>query len=169
MTHASENTQTHAASRFIAAPRRVIYQAYLEPEALASWRPPQGMRAEIHEFDPREGGAFRMSFAYRDTKHAVAGKTSEHADTFHGQFVELVPDRRIVERVEFESNDPAFAGAMTITTTLTAKANGTDITILCENVPRGIRAEDHEIGMTSTLANLAAFTEHHPAVTGRSP
>jgi hypothetical protein len=57
---------------------------------------------------------------------AVRGKTSAHADVFHGRFVELVPHERVVELVEFESDDPAFAGAVTIATTLAAGGGGTE-------------------------------------------
>ena len=159
MTHASGGKRTDSASRVIMASPRTIYRAFLDPEAVVSWRPPDGMKGRIYAFDPREGGIFRMSFAYTDTDHTVRGKTSEHADVFQGRFLELVPDERIVERVEFESDDPAFAGAMTITTTLAAVPGGTKVTILCENVPSGIRASDHQTGMTSTLKNLAAFAE----------
>lgn len=37
---------------------------------------------------------------------------------------------------------------------------GTKVTIVCKNVPVGIKQEDHEAGMSSTLANLAAFFEY---------
>ena len=99
-----------------------------------------------------------MSFDYTDTRHGVAGKTSEHADIFHGRFLELGPDKRIVELVEFESADPAFAGVMTITTTLVPVSEGTEVTFTAKNVPAGIRPEDHQKGMKSTLENLAHFT-----------
>ena len=159
MTNASGNKRTDSASRVIKASPRTIYQAFLDPEAVASWRPPEGMKAHIYAFDPREGGIFRMSFAYIDSDHAVRGKTTEHADVFQGRFLELVPDERIVELVEFESDDPAFAGAMTVITTLAAVPGGTEVTIECEDVPDGIRPDDHQAGLTSTLKNLAAFTE----------
>jgi len=71
----------------------------------------------------------------------------------------MVPNERIVEAVEFITEDPAFSGEMTITTTLTGVPKGTEVTILCENVPVGIGPDDHEQGMTSSLENLAAFTE----------
>ena len=100
-----------------------------------------------------------MSFGYTDTNHLVRGKTSEHADVFQGRFLELTPDRRIVELIEFESGDPAFAGAMTVTTTLVPVPGGTKVTFLCENVPVGIQPGDHYKGMMSTLKNLAAFTQ----------
>jgi uncharacterized protein YndB with AHSA1/START domain len=71
----------------------------------------------------------------------------------------LVPDERIVQLVEFESADPAFAGTMKMTWTLTPVPGGTEVAICCENVPEGVREEDHAAGMKSTLANLAAFVE----------
>ena len=149
--------RTDTASRVIRAPADKIYAAHLDPRAVVAWRPPQGMRAEIEMFDAREGGGYRMAFIYEDA--SVRGKTSANADVFEGQFVELVPEQRIVERVVFESDDAAFAGAMTVMTTLTPVPGGTEVGIVCENVPVGIRAEDHAMGMASTLANLAAFLE----------
>jgi uncharacterized protein YndB with AHSA1/START domain len=86
--------------------RKGSTKAFLDPGAVASWRPPDGMKCQI--FDAREGGIFRMRFSYTDSDHNVCGKTSEHADVFSRQFLQLVPDERIVERVEFESDDPAF-------------------------------------------------------------
>ena len=114
--------RTDKASRVIRASAQKIYAAHVDPQAVAQWRPPQGMRAEIYSFDARAGGGYRMAFVYEDA--SVAGKTSANADVFAGQFVELVPGERIVERVEFQSDDPAFAGAMTITTTFTETAGG---------------------------------------------
>jgi uncharacterized protein YndB with AHSA1/START domain len=148
-----------SASRIIKASPHSIYRALMDPEALAAWRPPEGMTGEMLAFDGREGGRYRMSLTYIGTGHDLRGKTTEHADVVEGRFLELVPDLRVVEVVEFESDDPAFAGAMTITTALAAVPGGTEVAIRCENVPDGIRPEDHQEGLASTLANLAAFTE----------
>lgn len=57
------------------------------------------------------------------------------------------------------SDDPSFAGKMTMTWTLAAVQEGTEVTVVCEEVPEGIRREDHDAGLRSTLKNLAAFTE----------
>jgi len=70
------------------------------------------MKGHVHAFDPRLGGTFRMSLAYEDLAASRAGKTTENTDTFRGRFVELVPDERIVEVFEFESEVPGLAGEM---------------------------------------------------------
>jgi uncharacterized protein YndB with AHSA1/START domain len=154
----SLNKRTDTATAIIRSTSQIIYEAFLNPEAVSKWRPPKGMTCHIYEFNPREGGTFRMSFDYMNAHHEVAGKTSEHADIFHGRFLELIPARRIVELVQFESPDPSFAGEMKITTTLVPVAGGTEVTFSADNVPAGIRPEDHHKGMMSTLENLAEFT-----------
>ncbi|WP_240339687.1 SRPBCC domain-containing protein [Halobacillus ihumii] len=76
-----------------------------------------------------------------------------------GKFLELVPDKRIVQSVIFDSDDPAFSGEMRQKWLLEAISEGTKVTIVCENVPEGIRKKDHDEGLKSTLENLASFTE----------
>lgn len=100
-----------------------------------------------------------MSLTYVEADHSPRGKTSEHTDVFRARFLELIPDERIVQLIEFESKDPAFAGPMMIKWTLAVVAGGTEVTVLCENAPEGVRPDDHVAGVRSTLENLAAFTE----------
>ncbi len=147
------------ASRIIRASPQVIYRALLDPAAMIVWRPPEGMHGVMYEFDPRVEGIFRMALVYNNTDHALQGKTSGDTDVATVRFVELMEDERVVEAAEFESDDPAFAGTMIITTTLVPVSGGTEVTIACSNVPSGIRPEDHYQGISSTLKNLAAFTE----------
>jgi uncharacterized protein YndB with AHSA1/START domain len=146
-------------SSIIHAPRKVIYQAFLNPDALASWRAPKNMQARVHEFDAREGGAYRMSLTYTEPENSPGGKTSEDTDIFQGKFIELVPYEKIVELIEFESRDARFAGKMTMTTSFTEVGAGTEVTVFCENLPTGIRPEDNELGCRSSLHNLARFVE----------
>ena len=144
MVTKSGQTRTTRVSRIIKAPRRRIYQAFVDPQALVSWLPPAGMKGRVHAFDAREGGAYRMSLTYVELDHSPRGKTSEHTDVVRGLFLQLIPDERIIQLVEFESTDPAFAGPMTVKWTLTDAPEGTEITVLCENAPEGIRPDDHE-------------------------
>ena len=146
-------------SRVIKAPPRSVYRAFVEPEAIAAWRRPEGMTARIFTFDPREGGGYRIALDYVDAGPGVRGKTSERSDAFTGRFLTLIPDEKIVEEVDFESDDPQFAGTMRLTTTFEAVPDGTRVTVLVENAPRGIKPADHDVGIRSSLANLAAFVE----------
>lgn len=156
---AMADKRTDSASRAIHASPEAIYRAFMDPEALVAWLPPAGMKARLFSFDPHPGGGYRMALSYEETDHPAHGKTSEHADVVEARFRELVPNERIVQVVAFESDDPAFAGEMTMTWSLAAMADGTMTTILCENVPVGISKEDHDAGLRSTLNNLAAFVE----------
>lgn len=149
---------TSRVSRTIAAPRGVVYRACLDPDALAAWRAPDNMTGEMHRFDPRIGGGYRMSLTYRDATGSP-GKTSGGADTFEGRFVELVPDTKIVEVVVFDSADPRFSGEMTITTRLADAGSGTEVTMTFENMPAGIRPEDNAEGSRQSLRKLAALLE----------
>jgi uncharacterized protein YndB with AHSA1/START domain len=114
----------------------------------------------VHVFEAREGGTYRMSLTYQDPAPSPRGKTSEDTDTFQGRFVELVPDENIVEAIEFDSRDPAFAGAMKMTTRLADADGGTEVTILSQDLPPGIRPEDNEEGTGQALQKLAALVEN---------
>lgn len=148
-----------AASRVINASPQRIYQAYIDPGALAVWLPPKGMTARIDAYDPQEGGSYQFVLTHDHRDHSTPGKTSKDSDVVRGRFVELIPNQRIVQTVVFESEDPAFAGEMRMTWTLTPVSEGTDVAVRCEQVPRGIGHEDHQVGLASTLENLAAFIE----------
>jgi uncharacterized protein YndB with AHSA1/START domain len=152
-------TRTDRASRLIKARPEAIYRAFVDPEALVRWLPPEGMTGEILSFDPHAGGGYRMALRYNDADHDMLGKTSEHADVVEGKFVELAPNKRIVQSAEFESDDPAFAGTMTMTWTFDATEGGTRVAIVCEDVPQGIRKQDHDAGLKSSLRNLARLVE----------
>ncbi|MEK5645069.1 ATPase [Paenibacillus rhizosphaerae] len=159
MTNHSSNKRIDTASRTIQASPQTIYNAFVDPKALVMWLPPEGMKGRIFEFNPVAGGTYRMSLAYLENDGTMQGKTSDDTDVVEGTFLELVPDERIVQAVVFESDDPHFAGEMIMTWTLAADPKGTVVTIVCENVPAGIRKEDHDVGLRSTLENLALYTE----------
>jgi len=144
-------------SRRIDAPRAVVYRALLDARAVATWIVPTGMTSQVHAFDIREGGSFRISLTY--DAPTGAGKTTAHTDTYHGRFVKLVPDAQVVEVVEFETADPALRGEMTITMTLADADGGTEIVAVHDGLPPGLSPADNEAGWQSSLARLAALVE----------
>ena len=113
---------------------------------------------QIYEFDARPGGTYRMALTYRGD-HENRGKTAENMDIVEGRFIEFAHDEKAVHAVTFESEDPAFAGDRRMTWSLSPAPAGTELTITCENVPFGISKADHDVGLRSTLANLATFME----------
>lgn len=140
------------------APRERVYRALIDPQAVAAWRVPAGMTCRIHVFEAHEGGAIRVSLTY-DASSAV-GKTTAHTDTYHGRFVRLVPGEQVVEVDEFETDDPALQGEMTMTITLAAApGGGTDVIAVHEGLPPGLSAADNETGWRMALARLAALIE----------
>ena len=159
MTKASAPAGSAQISRLIQAPRARIYRAFLDPQAVAAWMAPDSMRLHIHSFDPREGGQFRISLTYPNPEDSGRGKTSGDTDTYHGRFAELVPNEKIVEVIEFETHDPGFASAMTMTVTLADAAGGTEVTLRYDNVPSAIRPEDNEAGTRSSLQKLSTLVE----------
>jgi uncharacterized protein YndB with AHSA1/START domain len=154
-----DDPRSTTVSRVINAPPEAVYRAYLDQDAVAIWLPPGAMKGVVHAFDGRERGAFSMSLVYPEDDTSARGKTSERTDTFQGRFVTLIPNRQVVWAVQFESTDPSFAGEMFVRTLLVPAGSGTEVTITCENIPRGVRLEDNEAGCRSTLDKLAAFLE----------
>lgn len=152
------SNRVDTSSKLIHASASAIYRAFATPAAMEAWVPPEGMTGTILTFAFREGGSYRMRLTYDDPQH-TPGKTSEDADEVEVSFVKLVPDARIEQAVKFNTDDVAFSGEMRITWTLDSVPNGTFVKVRCENVPRGIRVEDHQAGLASTLNNLAAFVE----------
>ena len=144
-------------TQHIRAPRATVYRALLDAEAVAKWKVPDGMTCEVHQWEPREGGALRVSLTYDEPTRA--SKTVAHTDTYHGRFVKLVPNEQVVEVDEFETTDPAMSGPMTITITLADKDGGTELVAVHDGLPAGVSPADNELGWRLSLAKLATIVE----------
>lgn len=139
------------------APPADVYRALTDPEAIARWRVPPGMTCEVHEFEGREGGAYRISLTYDAPTRT--GKTTARTDTYHGRFVELVRNERVVEVMEFETDDPALRGEMTSTIVLNEADGGTELLAVHDGLPPGVAPADNELGWRQSLAKLAELVE----------
>jgi uncharacterized protein YndB with AHSA1/START domain len=158
MTNTRLNANTRN-SKVIKASREALYRAFTDPQALAVWQTPGEMTAKVHEFDGRVGGGYRMSLFYPPSEQEARGKTSKHEDRFKARFLELTPLKRIVQAITFDSGDPTFSGTMIMVVTFEDKDGGTEVTILFENLPPGIRPEDNQTGTQSSLEKLARYVE----------
>ena len=159
MTEHPNKGRSTQVSHFIKAPREMVYRAFIEPDAVESWLAPDNMKGHIEIFEPYEGGKFRMSLTYLDDKDRPRGKTSEDTDTSEGTFIELIPNQKIIQVFAFESDQPDMAGTMRITWSLADADGGTEVTVRMDDIPKGIRLEDNELGSNQSLRKLAALVE----------
>ncbi|WP_129113718.1 SRPBCC domain-containing protein [Halegenticoccus tardaugens] len=135
-------------SRVIEAPPDRVYNAFLDPDDLATWLPPTGFSAEVHKLEPEEGGSFRITFM------AESDELEPYSHSFGGTYLELKPGEKIVHTDEFETDDPGMAGEMTVTITFEEVADGTELTVVQEGIPENIPVDDAEAGWTDSLENL---------------
>lgn len=150
--------RTDTASRVISAPPQRVFAALIDREALEAWLPPGGMTGRFERFDPRPGGSYRLVLTYLDPD-ASSGKATADSDVVDVRYLDIVPGERVVQAVDFVSDDPAFSGTMTMTWAVTEASGGTRVDITAKDVPDGISAEDHAAGLASSLSNLARYLE----------
>jgi uncharacterized protein YndB with AHSA1/START domain len=151
-------TRIDSASRLLSASPQAVFRAFAEPGAMERWLPPDTMTAEMLHFDFREGGSYRMRLSYAEPGQG-RGKTSEDSDEVEVRLTKIEDGRRIEQEVTFESADPSFSDVMRMIWTFQPHDEGTLVTIRAENVPEGIRREDHDAGLNSSLENLARLVE----------
>ena len=138
--------------------RDAVFTALTSSEALLTWLPPKGMRGRFERFDMRSGGGYRLVLTYDDDADAP-GKTSADSDVADVGISQIDPGERVVQEIEFETDDPALQGTMLMEWRVRSVDEGTIVEIVARNVPDGIRARDHAEGITSSLANLSAYLE----------
>lgn len=135
-----------------------VFEALLDRDALETWLPPGDMTGRFERFDPTPGGSYRLVLTY--TEGAVgSGKTSADSDVVDVHYVDIRPNDRVVQAVDFVSDAPELAGTMTVTWTVRDTPGGTLVEVVADDVPDGISAEDHAVGLASSLENLATFVE----------
>lgn len=150
MTTAQAKTHTLRLKRVLKAPRERVYDAFLNPDALAKWLPPAGFTGKVYHLEAKVGGRWRMSFSSLDGKWTQA---------FGGEFLELRPHDLIRYVDRFETDDPDMKGDILVTATFTDVPGGTEVTIVQEGIPAIIPLEDATKGWNSSLNNLANLVE----------
>ena len=141
-------TNTVRLHRVLTAPPDRVYRAFLDPDAIPKWLPPNGFTCKVHQLDPKVGGRYRMSFT---------NFTTGNGHAFGGTYLELVPNERIRHDDRFE--DPNLPGTMITTITLKAASVGTDMTIVQEGIPDAIPVEACYLGWQESLVLLAKLVE----------
>lgn len=130
--------------RVFTAPPEKVYRAFVDADAFCRWLPPFGFLGRMHEFDPKVGGGYRMSFT---------NFTTEESHSFSGRYLELVPGETI--RYSNVFDDPNLPGEMHVTITLKAVECGTEFTAVQEGVPEVIPESGCYLGWQESMVQLA--------------
>jgi uncharacterized protein YndB with AHSA1/START domain len=142
------STNTIRLHRVLRAPPERVYRALLDADAMAKWLPPNGFTGKVHHVDAKVGGTYRMSFT---------NFTTGHSHSFGGDYLELVPNERIVHTDKFD--DPNLPGTMKTTLSLRQVFCGTELNVAQEGVPAMIPPEACYLGWQESLAQLALLVE----------
>jgi len=134
--------------RILSARPDKVYRAFIEPDALATWFPPNGYACTVHQLDAKIGGSYRLSFR---------NFTTSRSHSFGGEYLELVPNQRLRYTDRFD--DPHLAGEIQVTVTLKPVSVGTELNIVQEGLPDVIPLEACYLGWQDSLQNLAKLVE----------
>lgn len=148
--------RTSINSKIIQASRPQVYHAFTDQAALEFWLAPYGMTGKIHNFELKVGGGYDMSLFYKDNQ--TAGKTSGNEDRFSATFVAITPNEKIIQSINFQSDNDEFSDEMIMEVQLEDSENqSTKVTIIFKNIPTGIDPKDNEEGTKQSLEKLASY------------
>ena len=134
--------------RILATKPEKVYRAFLEPDAMAQWLPPNGFAGTVHHLDAKVGGKYRMSFR---------NFTTGQSHSFSGEYIELVLNERLRYTDRFD--DPNLSGEIQVTVTVKPVAVGTELHIVQDGIPDVIPPEACYLGWQQSLQNLAKLVE----------
>lgn len=141
-------TDTVRLHRVLRATPARVYRAFLDADAMCKWLPPHGFTGRVHHLDARVGGTYKMSFTNFNTGNG---------HSFGGEYLELVPNERIVHTDKFD--DPNLTGEIQTTITLRQVFCGTELHVVQEGIPAVIPPEACYLGWQESLTLLAQLVE----------
>lgn len=145
------NTHTIRLHRVLKCTPDLLYKAFLDPDALSRWLPPNGFLCRVFHLEPKVGGTFKMAFTQFN---------NGHSHTFGGEYLELVPDELLRYNDVFD--DPNLPGTIEVIVKLKAVSCGTELSITQSGVPAVIPEEACYLGWQDSLNHLAMLVEGGP-------
>ena len=134
--------------RVLTASPEKIFKAFTIPDAIASWLPPYGFICKVHKLDAKVGGKYRMSFT---------NFTTDKSDTFGGEYLEIIPNKKLKYSDKFE--DPNFPGEMITTIEIKEVSCGTELIATQEGIPAIIPLDMCYLGWQESLDKLKRLVE----------
>lgn len=136
--------------RIISAKPEKVFRAFTNADALAAWLPPYGFTATVEHMDAQVGGTFRMSFT---------NFTTGHSHSFGGEFLEIVPARRLRYTDRFD--DPNLPGEIMVTVEFSDVGVGTELRIEQSGIPDIIPIVMCHLGWQDSLDKLSRLVTPH--------
>ena len=135
-------------TRTFDAPRRLVFEAWTEPERLAQWWGPRGFTLASCKIDLRPGGAYRFQM-----------RGSEGDDHWsQGIFREIVALERLVMAGSWTDAEGNPTGPETLVTVTFEDHNGkTKLTLRQVGFESPTSRDAHRGGWTSSLERLADY------------
>ena len=134
--------------RVLRAPPERVFKAFIDPDAMIKWLPPNGFTGKVHSMDARVGGKFEMSFT---------NFSSGNGHSFGGEYLEMIPGQKLRYTDVFD--DPNLPGKMTVTVNFRKVTAGTDMEIVQEGIPDAIPAEMCYLGWQESLLLLGKLVD----------
>jgi uncharacterized protein YndB with AHSA1/START domain len=135
------------------APRHLVYKAMTTPELVRRWWHAKRGEVTVCEIDLRVGGKWRYAMVTPDGTEVA----------FHGDYVEIVPDERIVTREVYEGLPEGVSaeqgGTINTATFADAGERRTELTLLIETTGKAAREAIIESGMEDGLQDALDLLE----------
>ena len=148
MSMTTDKTNTVRLHRVLRAKPERVYRAFLDPDAMVKWLPPNGFTGKVHHMDAKVGGSYKMSFT---------NFTTGTSHSFGGTYLELKPNELLRYTDKFDN--PGLPGEMITTITLKQVFCGPELHITQEGTPAIIPAEACYLGWQESLTLLAKLVE----------
>jgi len=134
--------------RVITTKPEKLFKAFIDPDAMAKWLPPNGFTGNVDVMDAKVGGKYHMSFTNFSTGNS---------HSFGGQFLELVTNEHLKYTDRFD--DPNMSGEMVTTVDIKKVSVGTELNIVQEGIPDMIPVEACYLGWQESLNLLKLLVE----------
>jgi len=144
----TNNTNTVRLHRVLRAMPERVYRAFIDPDAMVKWLPPNGFTGKVRQMDAKVGGTYKMSFTNFSTGRS---------HSFGGKYLELKPGELLRYTDKFDN--PGLPGEMITTVTLKPVFCGTELNVTQEGIPAMIPAEACYLGWQESLTLLAKLVE----------
>ncbi len=142
------NTNTVKLHRVLRAKPERVYRAFIDPDAMVKWLPPNGFTAKVHQHEPKVGGSYKMSFT---------NFTTGSSHSFGGKFLEMKQNELLRYTDKFDA--PELPGEMITTVSIKEVFCGTELNVTQEGIPSAIPAEACYMGWQESLILLAKLVE----------